>query len=85
MQVIWCALIGLFRPCTALEAEVLVLRHQLNVLRRASPKRVALNRAVQTDGRTLAVSIFGGLHHADKPGGGGLNAARAWIPAVLAL
>jgi hypothetical protein len=36
-------LIGLFRPRVALEAEVLVLRHQLNVLRRKSPKRVALN------------------------------------------
>ena len=42
-RLIWCALIGLFRPRVALEAEVLVLRHQLNVLRRKSPKRVALN------------------------------------------
>jgi hypothetical protein len=40
---IWCAVIGLFRSRAALEAEVLVLRHQLNVLRRKSPKRVALN------------------------------------------
>jgi hypothetical protein len=39
---IWCALIGLFRPRAALEAEILVLRHQLNVLRRKSPKRLAL-------------------------------------------
>jgi hypothetical protein len=38
---IWCALIGLFRPRCA-EAENLVLRHQLNVLRRKAPKRVAL-------------------------------------------
>ena len=42
-RLIWCALIGLLRPRVALEAEVLVLRHQLNVLRRKSPKRVALN------------------------------------------
>src|SRR4029450_7190996 len=41
-RLIWCALIGLFRPRAALEAEILVLRHQLNVLRRKSPKRVAL-------------------------------------------
>src|SRR5437588_12517097 len=40
-RLIWCALIGLFRPRTALQAEILVLRHQLNVLRRKSPKRVA--------------------------------------------
>ena len=39
-RLIWCALIGLFRPRAALEAEILVLRHQLNVLRRKSPKRV---------------------------------------------
>jgi hypothetical protein len=38
---IWCALIGLFRSRVALEAEILVLRHQLNVLRRKSPKRLA--------------------------------------------
>jgi hypothetical protein len=34
---IWCALIGLFRSWAALEAEILVLRHQLNLLRRKSP------------------------------------------------
>src|SRR5262245_39701865 len=41
-RLIWCALIGLFRSRAAIEAENLVLRHQLNVLRRKSPKRVAL-------------------------------------------
>src|SRR3989475_8320635 len=40
-RLIWCALIGIFRPRAALEAENLVLRHQLNVLRRKSPKRLA--------------------------------------------
>ena len=42
-RLIWCALIGLFRSRAALEAEILVLRHQLNVLRRKSPKRLALS------------------------------------------
>ena len=42
-RLIGCALIGLFRSRAALEAEILVLRHQLSVLRRKSPKRVALN------------------------------------------
>ena len=37
---IWRALAGLFRSRMALQAEILVLRHQLNVLRRRSPKRV---------------------------------------------
>src|ERR1700730_11832817 len=40
-KLIWCALIGPFRPRTALQAEILVLRHQLNALRRKSPKRLA--------------------------------------------
>jgi hypothetical protein len=40
-RLIWCALIGLFRSRAALEAEIVVLRHQLNVLRRKSPKRLA--------------------------------------------
>jgi hypothetical protein len=35
-------LIGLFRSRAALEAEVIVLRHQLNVLRRSCPKRMPL-------------------------------------------
>ncbi len=40
-RLIWCALTGPFRSRAALEAEILVLRHQLNVLRRKSPKRLA--------------------------------------------
>jgi hypothetical protein len=42
-RLIWCGLIGLFRSRAALEAKILVPRHQLNVLRRKSPKRVALS------------------------------------------
>jgi transposase InsO family protein len=42
-RLIWAAVVGLFRPRAALQAEVLILRHQLNVLRRRSPKRMAFN------------------------------------------
>jgi hypothetical protein len=42
-RLIWFGLIGLFRSRAALEAEILVLRHQLNILRRQSPKRVAFD------------------------------------------
>src|SRR5262247_1488913 len=38
-RLIWCALIGFFRSRASLEAEILLLRHQLNLLRRKSPKR----------------------------------------------
>jgi hypothetical protein len=37
------ALVGLFRSNARREAEILVLRHQINVLRRKAPKRPALN------------------------------------------
>jgi hypothetical protein len=51
---IWRALAGLFRSRTALQAEILILRHQLNVLRRRSPKRVTLS--------TVDRLVFVGLH-----------------------
>ncbi len=38
-RLIWCLIAGLFRSRAALQAEILTLRHQLNVLRRQSPKR----------------------------------------------
>src|SRR5450631_4205628 len=42
-KLIWWAVIGLFRSRASLEAEILTLRHQLNVLRRKSPKRLAFS------------------------------------------
>jgi hypothetical protein len=41
-SLIWLALIGLFRSRASLQAEILTLRHQLNVLRRRSPQRLTL-------------------------------------------
>ena len=40
-SLIWLALVGLFQSRVSLEAEILVLRHQLNVLRRKSPKKLS--------------------------------------------
>jgi len=37
-ELILCALVGFLRSKAALQAEVLVLRHQLNILRRNSPR-----------------------------------------------
>jgi hypothetical protein len=39
-SLIWWAVVGFFRSQVSLHTENLVLRHQLNVLRRRSPKRV---------------------------------------------
>jgi hypothetical protein len=42
-KLIWWAVIGLFRSRVSLQAEILTLRHQLTVLRRKSPKRLAFS------------------------------------------
>src|SRR5512139_3473475 len=42
-RLIWCGLIGLFRSRASLEIEILALRHQLNILRRRSPKKPTLS------------------------------------------
>jgi hypothetical protein len=41
LKLVWCAVVGLFWSRARMQAEILVLRHQLNVLRRRSPKRLA--------------------------------------------
>jgi len=40
-RLIWYAITSLFRSRVVLQGGILVLRHQLNILRRKSPKRVA--------------------------------------------
>src|SRR5215218_6607950 len=39
-SLIWLTLIGLFRSRASLQAEILTLRHQLNLLQRKSPQRL---------------------------------------------
>jgi hypothetical protein len=41
LKLIWWAVIGLFQSMASHKAEILALRHQLNVLRRKSPKWLA--------------------------------------------
>jgi hypothetical protein len=41
---IWCAIAELFRSWAASQAEILVLRHELNILRRTSPKRAVVGK-----------------------------------------
>ena len=53
-SLIWTALAGLFRSRASLAAEILILRHQINVLRRHSPKRQAFSAADRL--------IFAGLY-----------------------
>jgi transposase InsO family protein len=44
LTLLWSALTGLFRSRARLEAEILTLRQQINVLRRKSPKRFVFGR-----------------------------------------
>ncbi len=63
-RLIWLALIGSFRLRTALEAENLILRHQLNVLRRKSPERLTfglLDRLIFVGLYRLAPNILDAL------------------------
>ena len=43
LKLIWWLVTGFFRSRASLEAEILTLRHQLNVLHRKAPKRVVFS------------------------------------------
>jgi hypothetical protein len=54
LVLLWSALTSLFRSRARLEAEILVLRQQINVLRRTSPKRFVFG--------TFDRLVFAGLY-----------------------
>ena len=54
LTLLWSALTSLLRSRVRLEAEILILQQQINVLRRNSPKRFAF--------RTLDRLVFVGLY-----------------------
>ena len=63
-RLIWCAVAVVFRSRAALQVEILVLLHQLNVLRRRAPKRVTLSnvdRLVFTGLYRLAPRVLAAL------------------------
>ena len=55
LMLLWAALTSLFRSRARLEAEILVLRQQINVLRRKSPKKSVF--------RTFDRLVFVWLYH----------------------
>src|SRR5258706_12313929 len=69
-SLIWLALIGLFRSRASLQAEIVTLRRQLNVLRRKSPQRLTFSGSDRL--------VFAGLYRLAP---GMLDA----LPSVLAL
>jgi len=71
-SLIWVALIGLFRSRASLQAEILTLRHQLNVLRRQSPQRLTFSRIDRL--------VFAGLYRLAP---GVLDALKVVKPATV--
>src|SRR4030081_3741395 len=64
LSLIWTALVGLFRSPAALAAEIMVLRHQINILRRHSPKRQtfsAMDRLIFAGLYRLAPTVLNAL------------------------
>src|SRR6476620_721846 len=63
-SLVWLALVGLFRSRASLEAEILILRHPLNIPRRQSPMRLnfsTLDRLIFAGLCRLAPSVLGAL------------------------
>jgi transposase InsO family protein len=61
---IWMALVWLFRSRASLAAEILVLRHQINILRRHSPKKQtfsAMDRLIFAELYRLAPTVLNAL------------------------
>ena len=69
---IWLALIGVFRSRASLQAEIMTLRHQLNVLRRQSPQRLTFSRIDRL--------VFAGLYRLAP---GVLDALKVVKPATV--
>src|SRR5260221_7549987 len=71
-SLIWLALIGLFRSRASLQAEILTLRHQLNVLRRRSPQRLGFT--------SIDRLVFAGLYRLEP---GVLDALKVVRPETV--
>src|SRR6476659_8258321 len=85
-KLVLSVLASLFRSRAKLEAEILILRQQINVLRRRAPKRPHLNN---TD-RFLFVWLYHWVplrpgRHCDCQAGNDHSLAPRWVSSVLAL
>jgi hypothetical protein len=85
-RLIWLALVGLLQSRVSLEVEILALRHQLNVLRRKSPKKLTftiIDRLVFAGLYRLAPGMLDALAIVETADGDPLASGR--FPSVLAL
>src|SRR5260370_22780868 len=85
LVLLWSVLTSLFRSRVRLEAEILVLRQQINVLRRTSRKRFVFgtfDRLVFVGLYRLVPGIVDAVHRPARDRG---SLAPCWISTVLAL
>jgi hypothetical protein len=83
---IFAAVVDLFRPRAALEAEILVLRQQIVVLRRGKPGRGAIFGSRQ-NGSRLGLPSISEIPRCtyDRPTRHRGPVASRWFPMLLAL
>jgi len=84
-SLIWLALIGLFRSRASLQAEILTLRHQLNVLRRKSPRRLTFTSIDSGICRVVSAGTWRAGRFEDRQAGDRDPLAPCRLPRVLAL
>src|SRR5262245_34598341 len=85
-KLIWCFVIGLFRSRDALEAEIVALRHQLNVLRRKAPRRLVFSKCDRFVFACLYRSCTRHSEHlGDRQAGDGHPLASGRVSPVLAM
>src|SRR2546425_1725973 len=85
LKLILGVLASLFRSRAELEAEILVLRQQINVLRRRMPKRPHLNNADRFLFVALSLVSLRPWDVCDCQAGDDHSLAPRWVSGVLAL
>src|SRR6476661_8892703 len=85
-SLIWMALVGAFRSRVSLEAENMILRHQLNVLQRKSSKRPTFGMLDRlTIRRLVSFGSEGGRCLGDREAGDPDQMAPRRVQIVLAV
>ena len=78
-------LASLFKSRARLEAEILILRQQINVLRRRAPKRPDLNNTDRLISLALSLVSLRPWRDCDCQAGDDHSLAPRWVSSVLAL
>ena len=84
-RLIWLTVIGLFRSRASLQAEILTLRHQLNVLRRKSLQRLGFTSIDRLVCRVVSAGTWRAGRFEDRQAGDRDPLASCRLQNVLAL